>query len=117
MKKNFSLWIAVILILTACHKDDGKSIVDCFGESLFVNVHHSIAAENPKQVNYTITYSGSYSLNTTVVWKFGDGTEQTLTGTQATHIYSQPGNYTATAVVKLNGPSCTFNVNEHVTIQ
>jgi len=117
--KRLSLIAIFAFTFAACDKDDGKSIVDCLGESIFLNAHHSISGENPMQVNYSVTYEGSHTLNNTVKWDFGDGTQQTVTGTDVSHAYSQPGNYTATASVKVsvNGATCSSDLHEHVTIQ
>lgn len=118
MKRLFLIAFITFMVI-ACDKDDAKSIVDCYGESIFLNVHHSIASENPKQVTYRVTYEGSHTLNNTVKWNFGDGTQQTVTGTEVIHTYSQAGNYTAIASVKVsvNGSTCSSDLHEHVTIQ
>ncbi len=118
MKKLFLIAIATFF-MTACDKDDAKSIVDCLGESIFLDAHHSISGENPMQVNYSVTYEGSHTLNNTVKWDFGDGTQQTVTGTEVSHVYSQPGNYKATASVKVsvNGSTCSSDLHEHVTVE
>lgn len=118
MKKSKVL-IAVIAFgsLIACCNDDIKSVVDCFGESLLLDVHHSKATENPKQVSFEVSYLGDHSLDGTIKWNFDDGTAvETLTGTTATHTYTSAGTYHATATVSLNGGGCSYDVKETVTI-
>lgn len=112
MKKLFFL-CSTLLILCSCSKDDGKDIVDCIGESLFVNVKHTVEDET---VNFKVEYSGQSTLKNTVTWDFGDGKVETITGNMATHIYSQSGSYKVKASVSIENPNCTFDLKEDVTI-
>lgn len=104
MKKLFALCSVILLLLISCSKDDGKDVVDCFGEGLLMNVTHTV--ENENVVNFQITY----------IRDFGDGNVETITGTTATHAYLQSGSYEVKANVSLVSPDCTFALKEDVTI-
>lgn len=114
MKKLFALCSVILLLLISCSKDDGKDVVDCFGEGLLMNVTHTV--ENENVVNFQITYNGSHILKNTVIWDFGGGNVETITGTTATHAYLQSGSYEVKANVSLVSPDCTFALKEDVTI-
>ena len=117
MKKINNLILALVVIgASSCNKDE-ESIIDCLGESFFLNVHHEAAAENPKQINFSVSYSGDHTPGKTVKWNFGDGTPvQTVTGLTASHTYATAGSYTAKATVTLNKGACSFDPEEPVTV-
>lgn len=119
MKKTGILLLTLITVITltvSCGKED--DIVDCFGESLLLSIHHYKSAENLKEVNFTVKYSGDHPFDNTVKWNFGDGTPvQTFTGKEAKHTYQNPGSYTAKATVSLNNGKCSYDLDETVTIE
>lgn len=118
MKKLKLLLLAITAgIIMSCGDDDTKSIVDCFGESLLINVYHEKVEANPKEVTFEVKYFGDHDLDGAIKWKFDDGTPvQTVNGTTATHTYTTAGTYHATATVSLNGGGCSYDVKETVTI-
>ena len=115
--KVFNVCTIGLLFIAGCSKDDGKDVVDCFGESLMMNVHHNVSTENPKTVNFNVTYSGSHTLKGAIKWNFGDGTIVTVNGTSTSHTYTQAGSYNAVASVSLVSPDCTVDVKESVVVQ
>jgi PKD repeat protein len=106
-----------LFILPGCEKDI-ENAIDCVGESILVDVKHTTDSTDPKTITFTVSYSGDHKLDNTVKWNFGDGTNQTATGTSVTHTYATAGDYTAIATVKLinGGSSCSPEVKENVTI-
>ncbi|UWY29052.1 PKD domain-containing protein [Flavobacterium sp. TR2] len=116
--KRFSrilLVASVLFIGYSCSKDDAKDVVDCLGEAIFVKLHNSTDATNPKLMNYSAEYTGTGTL-VSVKWNFGDGTS--ATGATVTHTYAAAGEYTATAevTVKKDGSECTSSPKRTVTI-
>ncbi|KAA5535729.1 PKD domain-containing protein [Paenimyroides baculatum] len=108
----------VILFITACSKDESEHVADCFGQSLFANVHHEISNENSKTVNLNVTYSSTtHTLKNTIKWNYGDGITETVTGTSTSHTYAKAGSYTVIASVSLVDPNCTFDIKESVVVQ
>ncbi|KAF2514590.1 PKD domain-containing protein [Flavobacterium foetidum] len=105
---------AVILVAFSCSKTE-ESIVDCLGESIFIKLHNSTDATNPKLMNYSVEYSGTGTLSS-VKWNFGDGTS--ATGAVVTHTYTAAGTYEATAevTVKKDGSECTSSPKRSVTV-
>ncbi len=118
MKKSILFLFAIISIAISCDKAE-NSIVDCTGQSLFIDIDHTVSSENALQVNFNVHYSGtSHTLDNTVKWDFGDGTPlQTLSGTTASHTYSTVGHYTAKVKVSLNNGSCSFEPHESINLE
>lgn len=117
MKKIVSILMLALVFYTAnsCSKHDDEVIIDCLGEAIFVKLHNSTDATNPKLMNYSVGYSGTGTL-VGVKWTFGDGT--TGTGTSTTHIYPAAGTYEVSAEVTVakNGADCTSIPKRTVTI-
>jgi hypothetical protein len=114
--------VAIFLVLTvvffmnnSCSKSEADDLVDCFAESIYIKLHHSTDASNPKLVNYSIEYTGSNTLSS-VKWTFGDGS--TGTGAVVTHTYSTAGTYEVKAdvTVKKGGSDCTSSPKRSITI-
>lgn len=105
----------VFVASISCSKKDDEEIIDCFAEAIFMKVHNSTDATNPKLMNYSATYSGSGTL-TNVKWNFGDGT--TGTGASVQHTYGAAGTFDASAeiTVKINGSECTSTIKRPVTV-
>ncbi len=112
------LFVATILFLNfSCSKDDVKKGIDCVAESLNVHLKNTTDPANAKKMDYAIDYTGSYTL-TSVVWTYGDGTTETVTGPTVSHIYPAAGTYTVKAVVNIkNGnETCSSSPTRSVTI-
>ncbi|RYJ39435.1 PKD domain-containing protein [Flavobacterium anhuiense] len=101
--------------INSCSKHDDEVIIDCLAESLYVKMHNSTDATNPKLMNYSVTYDGTGTL-VSVKWTFGDGT--TGTGAVVTHTYAAAGTYEAKAevTVKKDGQECTSIPKRTVTV-
>jgi hypothetical protein len=117
MKKINILFLAFIVVgILSCGKEE-DDIVDCFSQSLLLNIHHSTATDNAKQINFNVTYAGNESLESNIQWDFGDGTSvQTVSGVTASHVYVNAGSYQVKAVVKIKG-SCSNDLKESVTVE
>ncbi len=117
MKKIVTFLILALLFFTSnsCSKHDDEVIVDCLAESIFVKLHNSTDASNPKLMNYSVGYSGTGTL-VSVKWTFGDGS--TGTGQEVTHTYAAAGTYEAKAevTVKKDGADCTSIPKRTVTV-
>ncbi len=117
MKKigMFIIFMIALFINYSCSKHDDEAIIDCFAESIYIKLHNSTDAANPKLMNYSVEYSGTGTL-TSVKWNFGDGT--TGTGATVTHTYTAAGEYIATAevTVKVDGSECTSIPKRTVTV-
>lgn len=118
MKTKFTIaFIAAVLLLGfSCSKSDIEKGIDCVGESLFVKLKHTTDGTNPKIINYSVEYTGTYTLKS-VKWTFGDGTP-TVEGTSVSHTYTAAGTYTVKADVTIqhgNG-TCTSSPTKSVTV-
>ncbi|KFF04755.1 PKD domain-containing protein [Flavobacterium reichenbachii] len=117
MKKIVSVLILAIVLFTAnsCSKHDEEEIVDCFGDSLFIQLKHSVDAADSKKINYSIEYNGSRTLSD-VKWTFGDGT--TGTGTSVSHTYAAAGTFEVKADVttKEGNATCTSSPKKSITV-
>lgn len=109
----FSGFIAV----SACSDKVEDSVVDCFGQSILVDVVHKTSESNASKIDFNITYAGKQTIDNAVRWDFGDGTVQDFTGRDASHTYTKAGTYTAIAKVRLNNGHCSFDIKETVTIK
>lgn len=118
MKKINYLFAAFLAIGSlSCSKEE-SSIADCFGESFLISIHHNVSTENPKLVNFNVTYGGDKSFDNKTKWDFGDGTPiQTLSGHETSHTYTTAGKYVVKATASLNGGKCATDVKETITIE
>lgn len=110
------LLLALVFYMSnSCSKKDDEAIIDCLGESIFVKLHNSTDAGNPKLMNYSVEYTGTGTL-VGVKWSFGDGT--TGTGAVVTHTYTAAGTYEAKAevTIKKDGGECTSTPKRTVTV-
>lgn len=115
--KNIFYILLIAIMCSTCSKQI-EDVIDCFGESLLLDVHHHNVQTDPKQVNFNVTYSGDHNLDTTIKWNFGDGTpSQNVSGVSTSHTYSTAGSYTVKATITLNNKSCSYDVAESVTIE
>ncbi|RUT69912.1 PKD domain-containing protein [Flavobacterium cupreum] len=111
------LMLTLVFFMTnSCSKHDDEVIIDCLAESIYIKLHNSTDAVNPKLMNYSVEYTGTGTLSA-VKWNFGDGS--TGTGTTVAHIYASPGTYEAKAdvTVKKNGSECTSSPKRTVTVE
>ena len=91
----------MILLSFSCCKPDDKSI-DCQAELGYVVITYIADTVNPKLITLTLTYEGSYTIS--VVWRFGDGTPDTVAGKTVTHTYPAAGSYDVEADITLSSP-------------
>jgi chitodextrinase len=109
------MFTMAFFVATSCSKSDDEHIVDCFGDSVLTELKHTVDDGNPKEIDYSIQYSGSSTL-TSVKWTFGDG--KTATGTSVTHQYNAAGTYEVKADVTFtkDGSSCTVSPKKSITV-
>ena len=105
-----------IMALSYSCKKDAEHVINCLFEHF--SIDHTIDAQDPKTVTFTVSYDGEHTLENSIVWNFGDGHTETISGTTAVHTYSASGTYEATARVTVTeGDSyCTHNPTESVTV-
>lgn len=123
MKAKFIVIATVLLLSFSCGKDDIERGLDCVAESINVKMHNKTDETNIKKVDYSIEYSGTYTLKS-VTWTFGDGTPlQTVTvesgtTTSISHIYTAAGTYTVKADVTVQSgkSNCTSSPTRSITV-
>ncbi len=118
MKKINYLFVAFLAIGSlSCSKEE-NAITDCLGQSFLTFIHHNVSAENPKLVNFSVTYSGEHSFDNKTKWDFGDGTPiKTLSGHETSHTYTTAGKYVVKATTSLNGGKCSHELKETITVE
>lgn len=118
MKKLHTIFFILITIVVFACKKETKPMVDCLGESFFVSVSHTASPNDSKQINFVVSYSGSQSVDNSVKWDFGDGTDiQTVNSLSTNHIYSGSGTFNVKATITLNDGECSYSIDEAVTVQ
>lgn len=116
MKLVKPFFLFALLTVFSCSDKAAESVVDCFGESILIDVHHQASSQKATQIDFNVSYTGDHKMDTAIKWDFGDGTVQTLNGLTASHTYTKAGTYTAIAKVGLNNGGCSFDIKETVTI-
>ncbi|WP_126969468.1 PKD domain-containing protein [Gynurincola endophyticus] len=118
MKKITSIILTIIvLVIFGCEKEK-ESGANCTGESRLVGVSHTASPNDSKQINFVVSYSGSQSVDNSVKWDFGDGTDiQTVNSLSTNHIYSGSGTFNVKATITLNDGECSYSIDEAVTVQ
>lgn len=83
-----------------------------------MDVSHTVDTEDPHTINFTFTYNGEKTLDSNIHWDFGDGQNQTVSGTTASHTYAGPGSNTVKIkpTVRKGGGSCSPELERHITI-
>lgn len=117
MKKVFFIMTGVILLSFSCSKTVRESI-DCLSELATTFIADTANTLNPKEVIFTLTYPGSYSVS--VLWKYGDGNTEQKTGLITTHVYDSAGGYKVKAEITLSGidiGSCSGEREKNITVQ
>lgn len=117
MKTKFLLLPLITIALTtnSCRKAE-EAAVDCFGEAILTSMHFDISTTNPKQVDFTISYSGEKTL-TSVEWDFGDGNKTTTTNKTISHTYNTNGTYEVKTNMNLDKGKCTVSPKKSVTVE
>lgn len=117
--------IKIILLVTllglgfsSCSKDEDESIIDCFGDSLLLSIHHSADSGTPRTVNFTMKYSGINTVSG-IDWNFGDGKTAHSDGTTVSHTYTAAGTFTVKGNTTLSksGGSCTVAPTKSLTVE
>ena len=113
MRKIFTV-IIIAFLGFSCSKHDDEEIVDCFGESILIQLKHSADGADSKKINYSIEYAGTRTISS-VKWTFGDGT--TGTGISVSHTYAAAGTFEVKAdVTTKDGRSeCTSSPKKSIT--
>lgn len=109
------LFFCFALTTNSCRKAE-EAAVDCLGEAILTSMHYDISTTNPKQVDFTISYSGEKTL-TSVEWDFGDGNKTTTTNKTISHTYSTNGTYEVKTNVNLDKGKCTVSPKKSVTVE
>lgn len=111
----FLMLSVFVFELNSCSKSEDEHVVDCFGDSVLTQLKHTVDDGNPKEIDYSIQYSGSSTVSS-VKWDFGDG--KTATGTSVTHQYTAAGTYEVKADVTFakDGSSCTVSPKKSITV-
>lgn len=114
MKRIFAVVIIAFLSIS-CSKHDDEEIVDCFGESILIQLKHSVDGADSKKINYPIEYAGTKTI-TSVKWTFGDGT--TGEGMNVSHTYAAAGTFEVKADVttKEGSSACTSSPKKSITV-
>jgi PKD repeat protein len=115
---KFRFFGFILIVLLSCNSDDAENTINCLFAGADFDVNHSIDPDNSLMVNFTVDYDGEFNLDNSVDWDFGDGTTQTLSGTQASHEYSSPGNYSVKVkpTIRDGGAFCTPELTENVSV-
>lgn len=117
MKKLVSILmlVSVLYVTNSCSKHEDEVFLDCVAESLYVKLHNSTDANNPKLMNYSAEYLGTGKL-VSVKWTFGDGA--TGNGAVVSHTYAAAGTYEAKAevTISIDGKECTSIPKRTVTV-
>lgn len=118
MKKITKILILVTIFCTAssCSKDEDKAVIDCFGESLLIQLKHTSDATNPKIINYSIQNDNDSAV-TSVKWTFGDGKTETINTASGavSHTYTAAGTFEVKADVILS-TGCTVSPKKNITV-
>ncbi len=94
-----------------------EEALDCLSEAVSVHIHHSASQDNPYEVTFELTYNGSYNMDNSIEWDFGDG--QKASGSQTiVHTYAAAGSYTveATPTLRHDGETCSPTIERTVSV-
>ncbi|MBN3581497.1 PKD domain-containing protein [Algoriphagus aestuarii] len=119
MKKLFLGALVAVSLLgfsTSCSEED-KDNIECAIESGKVDLFHDVDSSNPKTINLELRYSGNHTV-LDILWNYGDGITETVSGKETSHTYAEAGNYKVTATFIIQEDSnnfCEFELDENVT--
>ncbi len=102
----------------SCSSNDIEKGLDCLFESSRLKVKHTIDANNPKTVSFTLEYTGDYTVEK-IEWDFGDGSKETSINRSISHTYAEAGIYSVSVkpTVKNKNSTCTPEIKENVTVE
>jgi opacity protein-like surface antigen len=116
------LVIALTLSFSSC-KDAVEDVIDCTVESAYLSLNTKVDTANIRLIHFTFvngdTIGNRFSLDNSIRWEFGDGTEETTQGLETSHTYAMQGTYEARAHYTLrNGnASCTSYKERTLSIE
>ncbi len=122
MSKLKLLSIVLLSVCTgifSCSDDDPDNVIDCLFEGAYFKINHTADSNNVKTITFTVTYDGEETLDNNIKWDFGDGSaEQTISGTTATHTYTNSGDYTVKIkpTVRNGDAYCTVEKELNITV-
>lgn len=119
MKKiilNSVIALFLIVLGSSCSKEQREEI-DCALELLNLDIHHQENDANPLLLTFDVEYTGNKVLLDEIIWDYGDGVVETLSGVDASHTYTEPGDYKVTATVTIQDRDelCILELEENVT--
>ncbi|WP_316833026.1 PKD domain-containing protein [Pedobacter aquatilis] len=108
--------LSVPLLFNSCRKA-AESAVDCLGQSFYVSFKHNTNDQDPRKVDFNLTYSGKLQVASMRI-DYGDGQTQTLSTGIISHTYAAAGTYQVKAWISLqNGKgSCEVNPVRQVIV-
>ncbi|AUS05445.1 PKD domain-containing protein [Pseudotamlana carrageenivorans] len=121
MKKVYHVLFILGLFMgfNSCGSDDAENAIDCLFEPVNFNVNHVISPKNSKEVSFILLYTGEHNLDEEVTWNFGDGTTLKISGTRATHTYSDAGSYKVVVkpTVRNGDAFCSPSVDRNINVE
>ena len=125
MKKILPVVIpAIIMIFSwmSC-KNDIEDAIDCTVESTLLKVEYEVDETNPLLVHFAFingdTVADRFTLEQSIRWEFGDGSETTTGDFTAMHEYQDAGTYDVKAhyVLSRGDNSCSGYKEKSVTLE
>ncbi|MFP4469556.1 MAG: PKD domain-containing protein [Bacteroidales bacterium] len=123
--KNISLILigALIILSWASCRSDIEDAIDCTVESTFLEVEYIIDEANPLLVHFAFinsdTVANRFTLEQSIRWEFGDGSETTTDDFTAMHEYQDAGTYDVKAhyVLSRDDNSCSGYKEKTITLE
>ncbi len=123
--RNLSLLFLLLLVIlsySSC-KDDVEDAIDCSVESVFLLLNADVDSNTPRLVHFTFvngdTIENKFTLDPSIRFEFGDGSETTLQSVETSHTYTNAGTFTAKAYFTLRkgSSSCDSYKEKTVTVE